>query len=84
MGNILGVYKGRKKCFFVCASNVSLAAVDLLEEELFSKFQNKIVFDDIKNFALSQVTTPSSKDVVRGIVAGPNNDYKAVGEDQSY
>ena len=58
--------------------------MDLSKEELFSKFHNKIDFRVIKDYALNKVTKPTSIDLVRGIVAGPNNDYKVVEEDQSY
>ena len=58
--------------------------MDLSEEELFSKFYNKIDFSVVKDYALNKVTTPTSIDLVRGIVAGPNNNYKAFEEDQSY
>ena len=55
-----------------------------IQRRIISKFHNKIPFDAIKNYALSKLTTPTSIDVVRGIVAGPNNNYKAFEEDQSY
>ena len=58
--------------------------MDLSKEELFTKFHNKIKFSVIKDYALNKVTTPTSIDLVKGIVAGPNNDYKAVEDDQSY
>ena len=58
--------------------------MDLSKEELFLKFHNKIDFSVIKDYALNKVTNPTSIHLVRGIVAGPNNDYKAVEEDQSY
>ena len=58
--------------------------MDLSKGELFSRFHNKIDFSDIKDYALNKVTKPTSIDLVRGIVAGPNNDYKAVEENQSY
>ena len=57
--------------------------MDLSKEELFLKFHNKIDFC-VKDYALNKVTKPTSTDLVRRIVAGPNNDYKAVEEDQSY
>ena len=58
--------------------------MDLSREKLFTKYHNKIPFDVIKDYKLSKVSKPTSIDVVRSIVAGPNNEYKAVEEDQSY
>ena len=58
--------------------------MDLSKEELFMKFHNNTDFSVIKDYVLNKVTKPTSIDLVRDIVAGPNNDYKAVEEDQSY
>ena len=52
--------------------------MDLSKEEMFEEFHGKIHFKEIYDYALSKVTKPTSIDVVRGIVGGPNTIYKCV------
>ena len=46
------------------------------KEETFAEFHSKVTFEDIYDYALSKVSKPTSIDVIRGIIGGPNMVYK--------
>ena len=51
---------------------------------MFTEFHSKIHFKDIYDYALSKVAKPTSIDMIRGIIGGPNTIYKCVPINQSY
>ena len=58
--------------------------MDLSKEEMVTEFYGKIHFKDIYEYALSKVVKPTSIDVIRGIIGGPNTVHKCLPVDQSY
>ena len=46
--------------------------MDLSKEEMFTEFHGKIHFKDIYEYGLSKVVKPTSIDMIRGIIGGPN------------
>ena len=58
--------------------------MDLSKEEMFAEFHGKITFKNIYDYALSKVSKPTSIDVIRGIIGGPNTVYNCIPVDQSY
>ena len=65
-------------------SIIDSITIDLSKEEIFTEFHGKIHFKDIYEYALSKVVKPTSIDVIRGIIGGPNTIYKCLPVDQSY
>ena len=52
--------------------------MDLSKEKMFIEFHSKIHFKDIYEYALSKVVKPTSIDMIRGIIGGPNTIYKCI------